>query len=257
MKVNEVEKLLNITRANVRYYEKEGLLRPERHDNSYREYSVDDVSRLRTIILLRKLDVQISDIRSLFDGEKELQDVLQDNIASLTEKIEMLNGALTVCKMLREENVDINSLDSDHYLGVVSERELSGKKFADILHDYAKFEVDVLERIFRIAPEDCGSDTKKRSSVKIILFAAAVLIVSGALTAANTGNIKLGIILPLAGLLLMSLVYLPYFIRNGRIPDVNVDKILKANKIITVALLAMVLIGIIAFLVIFWWIAYH
>ena len=169
----------------------------------------------------------------------------------------MLNGALTVCKMLREENVDINSLDSDHYLGVVSERELSGKKFADILHDYAKFEVDVLERIFRIAPEDCGSDTKKRSSVKIILFAAAVLIVSGALTAANTGNIKLGIILPLAGLLLMSLVYLPYFIRNGRIPDVNVDKILKANKIITVALLAMVLIGIIAFLVIFWWIAYH
>lgn len=257
MKVNEVEKLLNITRANIRYYEKEGLLRPERHDNSYREYSEDDVARLRTIILLRKLDIQISDIRNLFDGEKELQDVLQDNIVELTEKIEMFDGALNVCKKLKAAGVDINSLDSEYYLDLVSKRESSGKKFADILHDYAKYEVDVLDRIFRIDPDACGNDTKKRSSVIIILSTAVVLIVSGALTYINTGNIKLSIVFPLVGLLLISLAYLPYFIRNGKIPTINVDKVLKVNRIITLSLLVMVLLGVIVFLVIFWWIAYH
>ena len=39
MKINDVEKLLGITKANIRFYEKEGLLTPGRMENGYREYS--------------------------------------------------------------------------------------------------------------------------------------------------------------------------------------------------------------------------
>ena len=35
MTIKEVEKKLNITRANIRFYEKEGLLQPKRCDNEY------------------------------------------------------------------------------------------------------------------------------------------------------------------------------------------------------------------------------
>ena len=38
MKINELGKMLNISCANIRFYEKEGLLNPERKDNVYREY---------------------------------------------------------------------------------------------------------------------------------------------------------------------------------------------------------------------------
>ena len=39
MKINEAEQLLGITKANIRFYEKEGLLTPSRNESSYREYS--------------------------------------------------------------------------------------------------------------------------------------------------------------------------------------------------------------------------
>ena len=39
MTIKEVEILTGITKANIRFYEKEGLLAPGRSSNNYREYS--------------------------------------------------------------------------------------------------------------------------------------------------------------------------------------------------------------------------
>ena len=52
MTIKEVEKKLNITRANIRFYEKEGLLQPKRCDNEYRDYSEDDLKRLEKILIV-------------------------------------------------------------------------------------------------------------------------------------------------------------------------------------------------------------
>ena len=47
MKIKEVEDLVGITKANIRYYEKEGLLNPKRNEeNNYREYTLEDVRSL-------------------------------------------------------------------------------------------------------------------------------------------------------------------------------------------------------------------
>ena len=43
MTIKEVEQNLNVPRATVRFYEKEGLLSPVRGENGYREYSEEDV----------------------------------------------------------------------------------------------------------------------------------------------------------------------------------------------------------------------
>ena len=44
MKIKEVEARVGMTRANIRYYEKEGLLNTTvRNENNYREYTEEDI----------------------------------------------------------------------------------------------------------------------------------------------------------------------------------------------------------------------
>ena len=57
MKINEAEQLLGITKANIRFYEKEGLLSPSRNESGYREYSETDIRQLKQIVILRKLGI--------------------------------------------------------------------------------------------------------------------------------------------------------------------------------------------------------
>ena len=55
MTIKEVEEQLGLSRAAIRFYEKEQLLVPQRSGNTYREYSEDDIAVLKKIIILRKL----------------------------------------------------------------------------------------------------------------------------------------------------------------------------------------------------------
>ena len=55
MTVKELEQALGMSRANIRFYEKEGLLSPLRLENGYRDYTPDDLETLRKIKLLRQL----------------------------------------------------------------------------------------------------------------------------------------------------------------------------------------------------------
>ena len=52
MRIQEVESATGMDRATIRFYEREGLLEPERLDNSYRNYTDDHIQ------LLLKLQMQ-------------------------------------------------------------------------------------------------------------------------------------------------------------------------------------------------------
>ena len=82
MKINEVEKLLGITKANIRFYEKEGLLTPHRTANGYRDYEDSDILLLKQIIILRKLGFPTAQISDILNGALPLQDALEEHIAS-------------------------------------------------------------------------------------------------------------------------------------------------------------------------------
>ena len=71
MNIKEAESLTGITKQNIRFYEKKGLLTPQRNENKYREYSNEDIERLLQIKMLRKLDVPIEHIQRIFDGEDQ------------------------------------------------------------------------------------------------------------------------------------------------------------------------------------------
>ena len=68
MNIKEIEERSGLTRANIRYYEQEGLLAPARRENKYRDYSEEDLETLLRIALLRSLGFSLEEIRRLQSG---------------------------------------------------------------------------------------------------------------------------------------------------------------------------------------------
>jgi len=73
LRIGEAAKRTGVLAANIRYYEKEGLLSPAlRQDNDYRLYSEADLHRLRFIRMCRAMDMSLDEVRTLLalDGQK-------------------------------------------------------------------------------------------------------------------------------------------------------------------------------------------
>lgn len=144
MTIKEVEQLLEVPRATVRYYEKEGLIHPMREDNGYRDYSEVEVERLKQIIIFRKIGLSLADIEDVFDGAKDLSSVLMENIDHLKKQMDELQGAMDVCQKMCKEQVELDSFNAEKYWNIIDEEEKSGYKFIDIAKDIAKMEKGVL-----------------------------------------------------------------------------------------------------------------
>ena len=93
MKINQVEQIIGITKKNIRFYEQEGLLKPSRVANGYRDYSTEDLETLRHIKLLRKLDVPIEEIKRLQSGSLTLEDCLHRHLIVLKRRRSNLEAA--------------------------------------------------------------------------------------------------------------------------------------------------------------------
>ena len=101
--IKEAEQITGITTQNIRYYEKQKLLTPKRNrGNSYREYSDEDINRLKMIRLFRSLDMPIGDIRRMFDGEVSLEDTIRLQMRRLENEREKLAAALDFCGTIKE-----------------------------------------------------------------------------------------------------------------------------------------------------------
>jgi MerR family copper efflux transcriptional regulator len=131
MRIKDVESLVGITRKNIRFYEKEGLLTPGRNsENSYREYDMDDVGRLKEIKLLRKLDMPISEIRDVLEGRVSLSVAIRKHIVSLDGEIENITKARDMCRLITEDAA--GSLDVEAYLEKMEHMEQEGVLFVNI-----------------------------------------------------------------------------------------------------------------------------
>ena len=76
MTIKELEQRTGMARANIRFYEGEGLLAPKRLENGYRDYSEEDARTLEKIKLLRQLQLDIDTIRKVQAGTLTLDQAL-------------------------------------------------------------------------------------------------------------------------------------------------------------------------------------
>lgn len=116
MTIKELEQAVGMTRANIRFYEQEGLIAPARSANGYRDYSDRDVEALERIKLLRRLHLDLDTIRALQAAQTELPAALERQLDTLESDRAALERAREICRQLRDSGVDYAALDARHWL---------------------------------------------------------------------------------------------------------------------------------------------
>lgn len=71
MLINEVFKNCKLTKKAIEYYVEQKLVQPEILENGYRNFSVDDVERLKKIAILRRLGFPVQSIKEVLDGKDQ------------------------------------------------------------------------------------------------------------------------------------------------------------------------------------------
>lgn len=77
MNTRQVCMELSVTPKTLRVYEEQKLIAPYRGENNYRNYSIDDLLRIRMVIVLRGLDFSLKEIQAVLAPTKGQPDLLQ------------------------------------------------------------------------------------------------------------------------------------------------------------------------------------
>ena len=100
MNIGKAAKLSNLTVKAVRYYANIGLVKPQQNiSTGYRDYTEDEVSKLKFIGKARKFDFSIDECRellSLYEDKnrtsKEVKKMTLEKISQIDSKLRDLNG---------------------------------------------------------------------------------------------------------------------------------------------------------------------
>ena len=100
MNIGKAAKLSNLTVKAVRYYANIGLVKPQQNiSTGYRDYTEDEVAKLKFIGKARKFDFSIDECRellSLYEDKnrtsKEVKKMTLEKISQIDSKLRDLNG---------------------------------------------------------------------------------------------------------------------------------------------------------------------
>lgn len=116
MTIKDMEMQTGLARANIRYYEAEGLITPERAENGYRDYSQEDAETLLRVKLLRALGLTVGQIKAVVRGETELDAALSARIAAIQKEKTALDRAGEIAGQIRQAHAQFRTLDARPYL---------------------------------------------------------------------------------------------------------------------------------------------
>lgn len=129
MTIKEAEQLTGIKKANIRYYEEVGLIKPKRDSsNRYRDYGGEEITMLRKIKFLRGLDVSIPDIKNLQRGTVSLAEMMQRKREELQDEMEQTAAIEKLCARIQEQGVRFDSLDVEMLSVPTKILETKGRK---------------------------------------------------------------------------------------------------------------------------------
>ncbi|RKJ40467.1 MerR family transcriptional regulator [bacterium 1XD42-8] len=110
MKIREVSKQLSLPISTLHYYERIGLVTPERGKNNYRCYSEEDYNDLILISIMREFGFSIQEIKEVMerytvtnptdDLVHEARDFFKDKIIYLEEKIQEYQDLIQIINTL-------------------------------------------------------------------------------------------------------------------------------------------------------------
>ena len=132
MKIKQVEELVGITSKNIRFYENQGLLTPERAENGYREYHEQNIEALKKIKLLRKLGISVEEIRAVLNHSRSLEDCLEKHLTVLEKERENLSNMQRLSDAILQKRDSIDTLNTNEWLDEMEKLEKEGVDFVDV-----------------------------------------------------------------------------------------------------------------------------
>ena len=137
MTIKELEQRTGLARANIRFYETEGLISPVRLPNGYRDYSEGDAETLEKIKLLRRLRLDLDTIRRVQEGTLPLRDALAEQERALERDRAAAEAARQVCRRLADSGLDYAALSPEPWLAEL-DRAPEGPHLAALPADRAE-----------------------------------------------------------------------------------------------------------------------
>ena len=101
MNIGEVAERSGIPPKTIRYYEDIALLKPARAENGYRDYSDQDVHRLRFLQRARSLGFSIEECRLLLSLYEDENRASSDVKALASEKVDEIDRKIRELKSLK------------------------------------------------------------------------------------------------------------------------------------------------------------
>ena len=132
MKIKQVEELVGITSKNIRFYENQGLLTPERAENGYREYHEQNIEALKKIKLLRKLGISVEEIRAVLNHSRSLEDCLEKHLAVLEKERENRLNMQRLSDAILQQRDSIDTLNTNEWLDEMEKLEKEGVDFVNV-----------------------------------------------------------------------------------------------------------------------------
>lgn len=132
MQIQTLEKKTGLDRATIRFYEKEGLISPNRLQNRYRDYTDEQFVDLMRIKLLRQAGLSMETIKQLIDGREVLSSVLSRQLNAIDEYENDLIQAKTLCKMMLQDNVGYHSIDPFRYINAQEMPLIDNPRIIDV-----------------------------------------------------------------------------------------------------------------------------
>lgn len=152
MPIGEVATLLGITRRIILNYETKGLVLPDKKDGitGNRYYTIDSLTRIRTIRIFQNLGLSLDEISAYFDGNTDLK--------PLIERLETLRDELTLnIERLKEREKSQNDFEIKS-VTIPAQTIYVESQYTDTIAEKAS----VLREILLKAVRKYGSDTSKR-----------------------------------------------------------------------------------------------
>lgn len=177
MRISEVAEKTGLSISNIRFYEKKGLIGPDRDkDSKYRNYTEEDLVLIKQIQLFRKMDFSIETISHIINKKLTIETAIQNQITELEEKRDSIQSSIDLCKKIAGDG-QYSSLDTDYYLSYVKEEEKKGRVFGQ-LNDLLDEVSDYYDYCFWNTPFAglAMPGTKYGKALSVILLAVMLLM---------------------------------------------------------------------------------
>lgn len=77
--ISAVSKMLSVHQQTIRFYEKEGLIQPQRSDGNTRMFTEEDIAKLEEIIhLTHQLGINLAGVEMIFKLRKKIEKLQKD-----------------------------------------------------------------------------------------------------------------------------------------------------------------------------------